>query len=76
MQYKTAWALEVGIIRDNYMTYLFIFIYAKSRIGVMAFLTVGYEKWQTTYIPPNKITEPIPAFDLHVIGSVSVRPVL
>jgi len=50
MQHKTAWALETGIIRDNYMTCVFILISAKSRIGTKAFLTVGYEKWQSTYL--------------------------
>ena len=37
MQHKTAWALETGIIRDNYMICVFILISAKSRIGAKAF---------------------------------------
>ena len=37
MQHKTAWAFEVGIIRENYMIYVFTLIGAKSRIGAKAF---------------------------------------
>lgn len=55
--------MRTGIIRDNYMTCVFILIGAKSRISAKAFF--DRRLWEIAiniFTPPNKITEPITAF--------------